>query len=98
MNHVMRAARFLTLVGLVSCLLASQASAQVVTANLRGTVKAADDGVPMAEVEVTLIHIPSGNAKSTTTNSDGVFVFTGLRVGGPYHLKAEPMGFKTTEA
>ena len=81
----------------VVLLLASVAEAQVVTANLRGTVRSADDKTPMAEATVTLIHVPSGNTKTTSTGSDGGFAFTGLRVGGPYFLKAEPLGFKSTE-
>src|SRR5262245_54592543 len=97
-QHSIRVARLLTIIGLVTCVLATHASAQVVTSTLRGTVKSADDGQPMVEAEVTLIHMPTGNTKSTTTNADGVFVFTGLRVGGPYHVKAEPMGFKAAEA
>jgi len=74
-------------------MLASSARAQVTTAELRGTVRSSDDGVPMAEVTVTLIHVPSGNEKTTTTNADGGFVFTGLRVGGPYSVTATFEGF-----
>ena len=90
--------RVVSLLVLAWCLFESTASAQVVTANLRGTVKSADDGSPMAEAAITLIHVPSGNTKTTTSNTDGVFVFTGLRVGGPYFVRAEPMGFKAAEA
>ena len=75
--------------------LATTASAQVSTATLRGTVKASDDGAPMAEVEVTLVHEPTGNVKTTTTNTDGAFVFSGLRVGGPYRVTAALEGFKS---
>ncbi len=74
------------------------ASAQVTTSTLRGTVRAADDNAPMAEAFVTLIHEPSGNVVTTTTNDAGVFVFTNLRVGGPYYVKAEAMGFAPVEA
>ena len=79
---------------LVSLFLVSTALAQVTTGELRGTVKAADDGSPMAEATVTLTHVPSGNEKTTTTNSDGGFAFTGLRVGGPYTVTAQLSGFK----
>ena len=79
---------------LVCAGLATPASAQVSTATLRGTVKSADDGAPMAEVAVTLVHEPSGNVKSTTTNTDGAYAFSGLRVGGPYKVTAEIDGFK----
>ena len=72
-------------------------SAQVTTATLRGTVKGADDGVAMAEAEVTLVDDATGATKSATTNSDGVFAFTNLQVGGPYHVTATVMGFKQSE-
>src|SRR5687767_10233639 len=68
--------------------------AQVTTSTLRGTVRAADDGAPMAETPITLVHVPSGGTFTATTNTDGVFVFTNMRVGGPYFVKAEPPGFK----
>src|SRR5688572_28831889 len=93
--------RFLVLVMVgcaVVCSLDTPATAQVTTSTLRGTVKAADDGVPMAEAAVTLIHIPSGGQFTTSTNADGVFVFTNMRVGGPYFLKAEALGFKVVQA
>ena len=38
---------------------------------------------------MTLVHVPTGNVKSTTTNADGEYAFTNLRVGGPYTIKAE---------
>ena len=37
--------------------------------------------------------MPSGNEKTTITNADGGFVFTGLRVGGPYTVTAVMDGF-----
>ena len=83
---------------LVSLLfLVSTARAQVTTGELRGTVKAADDNSPMAEATVTLVHVPSGNEKTTTTNADGAFAFTGLRVGGPYTVTAVFEGFAPTQ-
>lgn len=82
------------LVVLTCILIAPRAEAQVTTANLRGTVQSADDGLPMAEVEVTLIHIPSGNIQTTTSNPDGGYAFTNLRVGGPYVLRVESIGFQ----
>ena len=85
---------FVAALVLLSCVLISpRASAQVTTANLRGTVQSSDDKLPMAEVEVTLIHIPSGNVQTTTSNADGNYAFTNLRVGGPYVVRAEVIGF-----
>jgi hypothetical protein len=88
-----RAARLLSLIALFVCLLASRAQAQVVTANLRGTVTLAEDGSAMPGVTVSLLHVPSGNTKTTTSNADGGYAFTGLRVGGPYRVSAEMVGF-----
>ena len=82
------------LVVLACTLISSQAAAQVTTANLRGTVQSADDQLPMAEVEVTLLHIPSGNRQTATSSSDGAYAFTNLRVGGPYIVRAESIGFQ----
>ncbi len=86
---------FVAALVLLACtLIAPRADAQVTTANLRGTVQSADDQLPMAEVEVTLIHIPSGNIQTTTSNTDGNYAFTNLRVGGPYVLRVESIGFQ----
>jgi hypothetical protein len=85
------------LVLLTCTLIASRAAAQVTTANLRGTVQSADDKLPMAEVEISLLHIPSGNLQTTKSNSDGGYAFTNLRIGGPYLLRAEPIGFQRVE-
>ena len=76
------------LVALMLACFASIASAQVTTATIRGTVTSSDDATPMTSVEVTLVHVPTGNTKTTTTNDAGAFVFTGLRVGGPYRITA----------
>jgi outer membrane receptor for ferrienterochelin and colicin len=75
-------------------LIAPPTQAQVTTSNLRGTVQSADDQLPMAEVQVTLIHIPSGNVQTATTNADGAYIFANLRVGGPYIVRAESIGFQ----
>jgi Carboxypeptidase regulatory-like domain/TonB dependent receptor-like, beta-barrel/TonB-dependent Receptor Plug Domain len=82
---------------IVLLFLTSTAYAQLTTGTLRGTVKSADDGATMAEAEVTLTHVPTGEVKTATTNADGAFAFTGLRVGGPYVVTAEFAGFKKVE-
>lgn len=96
----MRVARLAVLASLLSvivCSFASLAVAQVTTSNVRGTVKGAQDGVPMAGVEVKIVEESTGAEKSTTTNDQGEFVFSNLQVGGPYHVTAELMGFKPAE-
>jgi outer membrane receptor for ferrienterochelin and colicin len=96
----MRVARLAVLASLIAvavCSLTSLAAAQVTTSNVRGTVKGADDGVPMAGVEVTIVEESTGAEKSTTTNDSGEFVFANLQVGGPYHVTANLMGFRPAE-
>ncbi|MEO7733195.1 MAG: TonB-dependent receptor, partial [Kofleriaceae bacterium] len=95
--RVARLAVVASWIGLCLCLLTSQVRAQVTTAGLRGTVKSADDGQVMAEVEVTLVNEATGFSKSVTTNSDGGFAFNNLQVGGPYHVTATVLGFKSAE-
>lgn len=82
---------------LVVLLFSSTAFAQLTTGTLRGSVKSADDSAPIAESIVTLVHEPTGTTKTTSTNADGEFAFTGLRVGGPYHVTATFDGFKPAE-
>ncbi|HEX3865154.1 MAG TPA: TonB-dependent receptor [Gemmatimonadaceae bacterium] len=89
--------RLRVLVVVVSLFWAALASAQVTTGTIRGTVTSADDHTPMMAVSVTLLHIPTGTTKSTVTNDDGEYVFTNLRVGGPYKITAQLEGFKDTE-
>jgi hypothetical protein len=95
--RVARLAVFASLISVVVCLLAAQAVAQVTTGNVRGTVKGAEDGVPMAGVEVTIVEESTGADKTTTTNEQGEFMFANLQVGGPYHVTANLMGFKPAE-
>lgn len=82
------------LLGFLLCaLLTSSASAQVITSAIRGTVSSADDGLPIGGAEVLLVHVPSGNEKSVVTNDSGGFAFTGLRIGGPYTVTVQSLGF-----
>ena len=96
----MRVARLAIVVSLFTAVLwplPSTVVAQVVTSTLRGTVKGADDGVAMAEVEVTLVNEATGETRTASTNSDGAFAFTNLQVGGPYRVTATFSGFKSAE-
>lgn len=94
----MRVARLSAVASLLALLcLSSLVAAQVTTSTVRGVVNGADDGVPMAGVEVTLVNTSTGAVKTTTTNESGEFAFSGVPIGGPYHIKAELMGFRAAE-
>jgi len=87
------------LIILLSCFVlvgtASDAWAQMTSASYRGTVLDAD-GKPVAEAEVVL-ELPAAQVrKQALTTTNGQFAFTGLRVGGPYTLKASKEGMQDT--
>ena len=45
-------------------------------------------GQPVANATVQIVHEPSGTTKVVTTDSDGRYQAQGLRVGGPFDIKA----------
>jgi hypothetical protein len=68
--------------------------AQVTTATLSGSAKdASGAGIPGANVVAT--HEPSGTTYGSVTLSDGKFVITNMRVGGPYKVTISFIGYET---
>ena len=72
---------------------APYAHAQETATQINGFVVDAD-GKPIAGVQVTILHVPSGTTASATTNASGQFSATGLRVGGPYRVTAKAEGMQ----
>lgn len=81
--------------GLLAALAAAPAFAQSTSASLGGRV-VADDGQPVANAEVVIVHAPSGTVSRTTTDASGRYVSRGLRVGGPYTITVQAPGFQST--
>ncbi len=52
-------------------------------------------GLPVAVARVVVEHQPTVGRFTTTTNKKGVFVLTGLPVGGPYAVTVSAPGFRT---
>lgn len=74
----------------IACL---QASAQVTTATLSGTVTGSDGkGLPGATVQISFPD--AGINKITTTQSNGSFLVPNLRVGGPYKITVTHSGYQ----
>jgi hypothetical protein len=66
--------------------------AQVTTSSITGFVKS-DKGEPLEGATVTAIHEPSGTKYVTLTKKDGNFTLPNTRIGGPFQLKVEYVGF-----
>ena len=70
---------------------ASSAMAQVTTASVVGTVRDAS-GAPKPEARVVAVHNPSGTTYQALSRADGRFTMPGMRVGGPYTIRAMAIG------
>ncbi|MCM1028785.1 MAG: TonB-dependent receptor [Pseudoflavonifractor sp.] len=77
---------FLMAIGLVT-------NAQVTTASLAGLITDAQ-GDPITGATITATHEPSGTRYSAATNIDGRYSIQGMRVGGPYTVKASYIGMQ----
>ncbi len=66
--------------------------AQVTTSSLNGKVVAGKDIVVGATVSA--VHVPSGTRYNAVTNIDGRYTIQGMRVGGPYTITIDYIGYK----
>ena len=69
----------------------------VTTAAVNGRVTG-QDLAPLASAVVTAVHGPSGTSYSTLTREDGRFNLPGMRVGGPYTITVELIGYQDESA
>jgi hypothetical protein len=87
---------FAPALALCLCLLASGTLAQTTgSATLRGTVKD-ENGAVVAKASVSIVNEATKVERKTTTNQDGVYVFTTI-LPGTYSIKVEGSGFKKAE-
>ena len=70
-----------------SLLAVSTAFAQNTSSSLSGRVLDAT-GRPVAGATVEIVHVPSGTSRTVVTDADGRYSAQGLRVGGPFEVKA----------
>lgn len=73
----------------------SLAYAADTTSAIRGTITG-PSGQPAANTKITLMHQPTGTVTEVTTNENGSFSATGLRVGGPYLVVIDSDTFQDT--
>lgn len=70
-----------------SLLAVSSAFAQNTSSSLSGRIVDAG-GKPVAGATVEIIHTPSGTSRTVVTDANGRYSAQGLRVGGPFEVKA----------
>ena len=87
--------RILTILGLLLTLCIT-GSAQITTSSITGSVKN-DKGELLEGATITATHEPSGTVYNTASKKGGGFTLPGLRIGGPYTVKIDFVGFKTAE-
>jgi len=81
-------------VAIAALLAVTTAHAQnITTSGINGRVLDAA-GKPVAGATVTIVHVPSGTSKEVTTDAEGRYSAQGLRVGGPFDVRANE-GAKT---
>lgn len=66
--------------------------AQVTTSSINGKIVAG--GEIIVGATVTAIHEPSGTRYNAVTNIDGRYTIQGMRVGGPYSVTIDYIGYK----
>jgi hypothetical protein len=80
--------RWILFLGILLSLLFNQASAQVTTATLSGSIKDSK-GAGLEAATVTVEYPDAGIKQVLVTRSDGRFTLPNLRVGGPYRVTVE---------
>ena len=66
---------------------------QVTTSSITGFVKSGN-GEALEGATITAVHQPSGTKYVTLSKKDGNFALLNLRVGGPYQIKVEYVGYE----
>src|SRR5262249_33207313 len=95
-ERLARLPRMTAFLALCLCLIASVSLAQTTgSATLRGTVKD-PNGAVVSKATVTLINEATRDERRTTTNQDGVYVFSSV-TPGTFSVKVETAGFKKAE-
>jgi hypothetical protein len=70
---------------------------QVTTGAVSGIVTD-QNRAPLAGVSITAVHRPSGTRYGAVTRSDGRYDIPGMRVGAPYTIRAELIGYRGESA
>ena len=66
---------------------------QVTTSSITGTVKT-NTGEDLEGATVTAVHLPTGSEYVTLSKKGGVFILPNIRIGGPYTVTINYVGYK----
>lgn len=94
MNNQLRVRLLPWVIG--SLFAASTAFAQNTSSSLSGRIVDAA-GKPVAGATVEIVHVPSGTSRTVLTDAEGRYTAQGLRVGGPFDVKASGDGGANAE-
>ena len=81
---------------LMSLFAAISAFAQVTTSSISGKVTD-ENGADLAGATVIAVHVPSGTQYWTIADAKGTYRLLNILPGGPYTVRVEMLGFRTTE-
>ena len=90
MSRILRLFLFLTM------LIPGALMAQVTTSSIKGQVRD-NKGEGLIGATVVAVHLPSGTQYGTVTNEAGSYNLPGVRVGGPYKISVNYLGYKQQE-
>lgn len=76
----------------VSLFVALAAFAQVTTSTMSGRITEAN-GTPIAGATIVAVHTPSGSQYYSITDNSGNYHIQNMRVGGPYSIEVQFLGF-----
>jgi hypothetical protein len=94
MRWFVRVSLALAAATVLSICVAGAAGAQgVTTGAITGRVTD-QQGQPLSEVVVQIVHRRTGYATTTRTRVNGLFLMQGLEVGGPYSVTVRRIGFE----
>ena len=67
---------------------------QVTTSAISGTIRDASNEV-LIGATIEAVHLPSGTSYGTSTDVDGLYRISGMRIGGPYKVTVSYVGYAT---
>jgi hypothetical protein len=84
------------LMSLLSLFVTIASFGQITTSSLSGVVKN-EKGDALSDASIYVIHQPTGSEYRTITNKYGIYQIPAIRVGGPYIIHVNYLGYKKTK-